>query len=147
MTVVLLAVHAAIWIITLSNLVYLRRRRPVPVKADPFVSILIPARNEAENLSRLLPTILQQSYGRFEIVVFDDESTDRTAEMVQQLSDHRVHLLEGSGPPQGWLGKVAALHSAARHATGDIYMFLDADSELTTEDSLRNIVEAFLSRH
>ncbi|NNE34015.1 MAG: glycosyltransferase [Rhodothermales bacterium] len=146
MTVLLIAIHALLWTILLGNVIYLRRSSPrVGHSADePVISILIPARNEAENLATLIPSILNQSYPSFELILYDDDSTDETPAVVAtELHDDRVTYLRGHGPPEGWVGKVAALYEASRHASGEIYLFMDADTRLLKTDSLARIVALF----
>ena len=58
-------------VVLVSNLLLLRRRTSIPSTERPSVSVLIPARNEEANLRRLLPSLLQQRYRDFEIVIFD----------------------------------------------------------------------------
>ena len=93
------------------------------------ISILIPARNEESNISCLLNDIQQQSYKNIEILVFDDLSSDRTAEIVTefQQADDRIRLIKSKGLPEGWLGKNYGCDTMAREATGDYFLFLDAD--------------------
>lgn len=145
MTALLLAAHAALLALVAVNLAYLRRTRRdrrAPA-AWPRVSVLVPARNEEENLRRLLPTLLAQDYPALEVVVVDDASEDATWAVLEAHADPRLRPLRGGGPPPGWLGKPHALHEAARHATGDLFVFLDADAALTDAGALRRLVERF----
>ena len=98
----------------------------------PPVSILIPARNEAEGIQTTLQAILQHQESPLEVVVLDDHSDDRTAEIVRQLSanDPRLRLELGSPLPPGWCGKQFACHQLATHARHDTWIFLDADVRL-----------------
>lgn len=95
----------------------------------PLVSILIPARNEADNIGGLLDKLVQQSYAKLEIIVYDDLSQDRTGEMVKSFAskDERISLITGSELPEGWLGKNHACHQLAMASKGDFMLFLDAD--------------------
>jgi len=138
---ILAGIHLLIWVTLLANIVYLRRKRTrVSLNQAPFVSILIPARNEEENLQRLLPSLLEQTYEAFEVVVVDDGSTDKTWDVLQRADDDRLLAVRGDGPPPGWLGKPHACYVAASHANGDRYLFLDADTELRDEEALQRIV-------
>ena len=132
--------HAAFWAILLSNLAYLRCRRPAPPDSLPPLSICIPARNEAENLRRLLPTLREQCYPNFEILIWDDGSDDDTWNVLQTADDPRLQPLRGADPPPNWVGKVHALYRCTRRASGDCYLFLDADAELLRPDALRRLV-------
>jgi glycosyltransferase involved in cell wall biosynthesis len=93
----------------------------------PTVSLLVPARNEAHNLLETLPGLLLQEVD--EILVLDDQSTDATAQIVEQQSRHdaRVRLIAGRPKPQGWMGKAWACHQLAQAARGELLLFTDAD--------------------
>lgn len=95
----------------------------------PRASILVPARNEQENIAACLESLLAQG-DEFEILVADDSSEDRTAEIVDELAARhpRLRLLRVPPLPAGWLGKNHALHIAARQARGEWLLFTDADT-------------------
>ncbi len=94
-----------------------------------MVSVLIPARNEEQNILKLLKDMSTQDYHNYEVLVFDDQSTDSTAENVTAYMqrDKKVRLIESNSLPNGWLGKNHACHSLAMEAKGDYLLFLDAD--------------------
>jgi len=97
--------------------------------SDGLVSVLIPARNEAINIGNILDDITNQDYRNIEVIVFNDQSEDVTAEIVTKytISDRRISLVNSGGLPEGWLGKNFACHSLSEKATGKYYLFLDAD--------------------
>ena len=139
--IVIAYIHIGLLIIFISNLFYLRRRSSNNSRDSvPFVTILIPARNEEKNLQRLLPSIFKQTYEHLEIIVYDDNSNDGTCSVLASYSDPRLTVLKGHGPPQGWVGKVHALYQATRHASGSNYLFIDADTEFADEEALARIV-------
>ena len=141
MILYLAAIHLLLFSIFVANMVYLWRGRKQEVPdIYPRLSVLIPARNEEANLKRLLPSLRSQDYPDFEVVIYDDCSEDGTWDVIQQTHDDRFKALRGSGPPPGWVGKVHALYQATREATGDLYLFLDADAELLHPAALRNLV-------
>ena len=139
----LLVLHAGVLVVLAINLVSMvrSRSRRAPVPPGTRVSVLVPARNEEENLARLLPTLLAQDLDALEIVVVDDASEDRTWAVLREHADPRLVPVRGSGPPEGWVGKPHALYQAAQRATGDVFVCLDADAELRRPDALRSIVE------
>lgn len=140
----IIALYGSMTAVLASNLLYLAagRRRP-PVSFRGLLSILIPARNEERNLERLLPPLLAQVGVDFEVIVYDDDSDDDTAGVVERLGDHRVRLQRGRGPPPGWVGKVHALYQATREARGEAFLFLDADTVLRHPDALARIAGRF----
>lgn len=142
--VVLLGFFTVLLVIQLGNIAYLRRPTVPPPGARPSVSVLIPARNEAGNLRRLLPSLLSQTYDGFEVIVYDDDSDDGTWDVLQSFDDERLRPLQGSGPPEGWAGKVHALYQASRQARGDVFVFLDADGELLDDGALARLVDRYL---
>ena len=142
----LVGIHALLWCTLLGNLWYLRRHRTrSPVSDAPSISVLIPARNEARNLRRLIPSLLSQTYPKVEIIVYDDGSEDGTWAVLESFEDERLRPMRGDGPPPGWVGKVHALYQTTQAATGDHYLFLDADAELRGPDALQRIVERYAS--
>ncbi len=100
-----------------------------------MVSVLIPARNEENNIEKIVVDVLNQNYHNLEMLVFDDQSTDRTAAIVEELAqnDSRLSLISSTGLPEGWLGKNYACHSLAQLARGDYFLFLDADVRVSKE--------------
>ncbi|MEZ4632118.1 MAG: glycosyltransferase family 2 protein [Deinococcales bacterium] len=145
---ILAMAHLMIQLLTLlSNLIFFPSLRPQS-KLDrlPKISILIPARNEAQNLPQSLPSILRQAEA-YEIIVLDDESQDETWQILEHFAkqDPRLKLLKGKPLPKGWLGKNWACQQLAEVAQGDILIFSDADV-LWQAGSLRAIVSEQL-RH
>jgi glycosyltransferase involved in cell wall biosynthesis len=99
------------------------------IKNRPFVSILIPARNEEKNIEKLLSDLSTFDYESLEIIVLNDNSTDSTALVVNNNieKNHKIILVQGNELENGWLGKNFACHQLALIAKGEILLFLDAD--------------------
>jgi chlorobactene glucosyltransferase len=126
------------WILVFLYLVFFfRNPRGVPDSTHlterdlPFVTVIIPARNEEANIEACVRSLCASTYPAFEVLVVDDESQDRTAEVVKGLPSgnaSRLKLLKGDPPPQGWFGKPWACHQGARLATGEVLLFTDADT-------------------
>lgn len=97
---------------------------------NPLMSILIPARNEEENIKRCIISLTKQDYKNIEILVLDDNSTDDTVRIVLELSqkDPRIKLYSGGPLKKGWLGKSYACWQLSKHARGDYLIFTDADT-------------------
>lgn len=121
---------------------------PTPGEDTPRVSVLIPARDEEETIRACLEGVLAQDAEIQEILVLDDRSTDATAEIVDAVAavDSRVRRIPGSELPDGWLGKNHALAKAAREASGEWLLFLDADVFLAPEALRQALAEARSAR-
>lgn len=102
---------------------------------NAMVSVLIPARNEEKHIGMLLDDLMQVHYPEIEIIVYNDQSEDNTAEVVRkkQAADRRIQLIDGDPLPDGWLGKPRACHELASRARGDYLLFLDADVRIKKE--------------
>jgi cellulose synthase/poly-beta-1,6-N-acetylglucosamine synthase-like glycosyltransferase len=106
-----------------------RLDRWLPAAGGPCVSVLVPARDEADNLRTLIPALLESRYAQLEVVVLDDGSRDGTLAVARGLAarDARVRAVEGQDLPPGWTGKNWACHQLSRTARGEILLFCDAD--------------------
>jgi hypothetical protein len=114
---------------------------PPDVGCSP-VSVLIPARNEEASIRAALASVLANRGVDIEVLVLDDHSTDRTAQIVQELAsaDPRVRLLTGEPLPAGWCGKQFACHTLAQQARHPLLVFMDADVRLAP-DALARMAE------
>ncbi|MCX2433065.1 glycosyltransferase [Pedobacter sp. GR22-10] len=99
---------------------------------NDFVSVLIPARNEEADIIPLLESIKSQDYKNFEVIVLDDNSDDKTFELVDafSLENPQFRIVRGDELPKGWLGKNYACHQLAALAKGEYLLFLDADEAI-----------------
>jgi len=91
---------------------------------DAFITVVIPARNESSRLAECLSP-LRNAPGVLEVLVVDDESTDDTANIAQQLG---ARVVTGMPLPEGWVGKIWALQQGVMAARGDVVVTLDADA-------------------
>ncbi len=102
----------------------------VPVSQWPTLSVIVPARNEADSLPLTLPSWLSQDYPNSEIILVDDESSDHTVGTAQALAerfDTKIHILRGTELPPGWTGKLWALQQGISISSGEWLLFTDAD--------------------
>lgn len=95
----------------------------------PFVSILIPLRNEESHIKNLIKNLQALDYTNIEFILYDDDSDDDTLNKAihHTATDHRFQIIKGGLLPNGWKGKPHACHQLSSYAQGDIYLFLDAD--------------------
>jgi glycosyltransferase involved in cell wall biosynthesis len=96
------------------------------VSEQPAVSVIVPARNEELCLGSCLQSLVAQTGVRFEIIVVDDGSTDRTREIAESYPDVRV--ISPEVLRHGWSGKNNALVAGASQARGEWFLFTDADT-------------------
>lgn len=107
--------------------------------ATSAVSVIIPARNEAHNLPRLLSSLTNQEKTPLEILVVDDDSADGTAQVAAEMG---ARVVRPGALPEGWRGKPWACHQGAMAARGDVFCFLDADTWLADAQSWGRLREA-----
>jgi chlorobactene glucosyltransferase len=127
----LLVVATYFFIFSLANHYEMWRFTRSPVIFDgPLVSVLIPMRNEEENVENCLNGLRDQLYKNYEILVLNDNSTDRTGEILERIAaeDPRVKVINGKPLPVDWFGKPYALYQLTNEAKGDLLLFTDADT-------------------
>ena len=121
---------------TITNIVQFRPpRKPEPGAPRPRVSLLIPARNEANSIEAAVTSALASEGVELEVVVLDDGSTDDTAAIVRRLAeaDPRVRLHAAPPLPGGWCGKQHACWTLSKLATHDVLVWIDADVRLAPD--------------
>lgn len=120
-----------------------RLRRAVPLLADldppapdrwPRLSVVVPARDEADTLEPAARTLLEEDYPDLEIILVDDRSSDETGRIVDRIAagDARVKAVHITELREGWLGKVNALDRGLSESTGRFVLFTDADVHFQT---------------
>lgn len=119
----------------LWNLRTIRRPQPTTFDLDEDVTVLVPARNEAQRIAGTITSLREQQYvPRMQVRVLDDGSSDNTHDIAAAAAngDPRFTIERASDdlPPDGWLGKNYACHRLAQSATGSILVFVDADVRL-----------------
>ncbi|TWT26037.1 glycosyltransferase family 2 protein [Planomicrobium sp. CPCC 101110] len=105
----------------------------------PFLSVIIPARNESARITPLLESLNEQNLQSFEVLVVDDDSSDNTAEVAEGLG---AKVLQRKGDRQG-AGKSAACWYGANQAKGEWLLFLDADTCFTNPEGLQDLLFSY----
>ncbi|MBD3228237.1 MAG: glycosyltransferase [Candidatus Lokiarchaeota archaeon] len=121
-----------ILIIALSNIwEYKRLESFSRLNNRPFISVLVPARNEEENIERCITSLINQDYPNYEIIVLNDNSTDRTGQILERLGaeNDKLKVINGKELPKGWMGKNWACHQLSEVAKGEYLLFTDADTK------------------
>jgi chlorobactene glucosyltransferase len=121
-------------------------------KAQPLVSIIVPARNEERNIRRCVQSLLEQDYENYEVIVVDDGSHDKTDQIVDELAQTHLNgkrlwvLRLRDELPAGWAGKPHAIHSGVLESNGDWLLFTDADT-WHAPNALRSAITQALDEH
>ncbi len=133
LTILALIATGALFVIVLTligNVLFFPRLQPNDKLEDqPLISVMIPARNEAEVIGTTLQKLRAQTYPNFEVLLLDDDSSDGTREVASIASegDIRITIHSGKPLPPRWSGKSWACQQLAQQARGDILLFTDAD--------------------
>ncbi len=141
---IIFIVHLTLWILGFLFLFHISYCR-VSVHRDSHrqsVSVIIPARNEEHTLPNLLNSLSGQLSSQDEVIVVDDHSEDRTKAVAERSA---VKVLESLPTPEGWVGKTWACFQGARIASGEILVFLDADTVLE-KNGLEKIIETYVEK-
>ncbi|MGF1478665.1 MAG: glycosyltransferase family 2 protein [Cyanophyceae cyanobacterium] len=103
----------------------------------PEISVIIPAYNAEETILKTVASVEQQTFADFELIIIDDESSDRTLELLETIKDNRVQIYSDKNG-----GTSVARNRGIARATGEYVTFLDAD-DLWTADKLERQLAAF----
>jgi chlorobactene glucosyltransferase len=126
----------------------------------PFVSIIVPARNEQDNIERCLLSLLHQDYPNFEVIVVDDNSTDNSLKIIQEIKGRirgsgedkplprdRLKIISLTEKPDKWTGKTWASEQGYLHSSGNILLFTDADTCYMSRDAILQTVSYMLKQN
>jgi len=130
--IISLIVFSIISIYNLFSALELKSQMPF-VNDKKLVSVLIPARNEENNIEKCIQGAIGQDYQNKEIIILDDQSTDNTYLIASSFNSNKINILKGKELPIDWLGKNWACHQLAQQAKGQYLLFIDADVELKPE--------------
>jgi cellulose synthase/poly-beta-1,6-N-acetylglucosamine synthase-like glycosyltransferase len=140
---ILLSFSILIFATSLINFVTIRiPKRDEEVKKA--VTVLVPMRNEAENVPEFISTLSTQMGAKnLKFIVINDGSTDKTAELLTAVigNDKRFTVIDSPTQRDGWLGKVSALQSGYEAASSDYIITLDADVRLEPNAIMRAITQ------
>ncbi|HEY4695368.1 MAG TPA: glycosyltransferase [Candidatus Hydromicrobium sp.] len=114
-------------------------------KENPLISILVPARNEEKNIEKCLLSLIKQDYNNTEILVLNDNSTDKTARITGNISKiyKNVKLINGKPLPEGWTGKNYACYQLFKKSKGKYLFFTDADT-IHSKESVTSAISCLM---
>ena len=124
---------------------WLLRERDTDALPDPAhwpsVTVIVPARNEADVIARSIGSILGQDYaGDLRVILVDDQSEDGTGAIARALNDTRLTVLDGAPRPSGWTGKLWAMHQGSQNAGASEFVWF-TDADITHRpDTLKSLV-------
>ncbi len=114
-----------------------------PPSPAPRISVLVAAKDEEANIETCVRTLMAQDYPDFEVLVINDRSTDRTAEILNRLAaeyraggNERLRVVHVRELREGWFGKNNAMREGVERATGEWFCFADADCRQTSTRTL-----------
>jgi glycosyltransferase involved in cell wall biosynthesis len=107
---------------------------------QPAVAIIIAVRNEEADLEKALQSVCKLNYDNHRIIVVNDRSTDRTAEILQLFNHPKLSVTTIEALPNGWLGKNNALYQGYKNSTEEWLLFTDADIEYHP-DTLKRVFD------
>lgn len=96
----------------------------------PFISILIPCHNEENVIEKTIENILEVDYDKYEIIIIDDRSKDKTPEIVQRIADSNEKIQCLLRKDDAFPGKSAVLNDAMKLAKGEVVLVFDADAKI-----------------
>jgi chlorobactene glucosyltransferase len=108
----------------------------------PFVSVIVPARNEQDHIKRCLSSLLIQNYSNFEVIAIDDNSTDDTLKIMKEIerniipANNRLKIISLTHKPDNWTGKTWASEQGYLQSSGSILLFTDADTYYNNKDTI-----------
>lgn len=121
--------HALVMMMTTRTLPRLEEVRSPEPSEWPRLSVIVPALNEAETIETAMQSLLDEDYPNLQILLINDRSTDETGAIIDRMAaqDPRVTPVHITELPEGWLGKVNALHQGMLQANGECVLLTDAD--------------------
>lgn len=133
------------YLLSVKSKILRRNNKKMPIEEGNTCSVIIPARNEQDNICKLATKLLHQTVKIDEIIIVNDNSDDKTEEVASELAKNHSNLKLvnlTSEPPEGWVGKTWAIWNGVRISQCDLLILLDADVEPEKE-----AVESLLCMH
>ena len=123
-------INAFLLALAMANFVTIRRV-PANKMIEESIVVLLPVRNEAENIERILEELQEQiNVPHLQVLVINDSSEDQTNALAQRFLSNQISVIQAPPLPTGWIGKVGALQAGFRHIAAqspDVVISIDAD--------------------
>ena len=127
MLLIIFLLNSGLLLLALTNYATMRRSS-IAREIKSSIAILLPVRNEEENIERIVKELSAQTFlNHYQIIVINDGSTDRTVELATALSSPNLVITNAPALPSGWIGKVGALHHGLSKTNADYIVSIDAD--------------------
>ena len=139
----------SIYYIFIFGLFAFFKNKPIKDNFKQSISVLICAKNEAENLTKNLPFILNQNYPTFELVLINDCSSDHTLEVLKKFKKEfpsKIKIVDVKANEQFWGSKKYALTLGVKAATHEHLLFTDADCKPISKNWITNMTSKFNSQ-
>ncbi|MES2426858.1 MAG: glycosyltransferase family 2 protein [Bacteroidota bacterium] len=135
-SVIVTTIGTGMIIYLLLNLRQIKKLKAQPIIAEqPTLAIIVAVRNEEEDLEKALQSLCNINYNNHRLIVVNDRSTDRTAEILQNFDHSKLEILTIDTLPDSWLGKNNALYQGYLASTEEWLLFTDADVEFHADAS------------
>ncbi|WP_242204782.1 glycosyltransferase [Aestuariivivens insulae] len=141
--IIVVCIQVVIYIFIYGKFSFSKPKKPALKKLP--VSVIICAKNEAENLERFLPTIIQQNYPEFEIILINDASHDNTLEVMQKFAElhSNIKIVNVKPIETFWGNKKYALTLGIKASSHDLLLFTDADCKPTSKYWISGMISHF----
>jgi chlorobactene glucosyltransferase len=136
LTVIMFGVFGT-WLYFIGHIIKSFKRSPTiesidkyAISKNPKISVILPARNEEKYIVKCLESLLGQDYPNFEIIAVNDSSNDKTEDIIYEYAKKNscIVTVNAKPKPDGWAGKNWACYEGYLKATGDVFLFTDADT-------------------
>lgn len=127
-----------------QNLFFSTKDKNITDADLPTVSVLIPARDEDDNLSDCINSVLSSNYSKLEIIVLDDCSQDKSSEIIRSFAQRGVRFIQGEEPKDNWLAKNQAYEVLAKSASGQWLVFMGVDTRIKNQ-TIRKFISKLLN--
>ena len=141
--IVVVAIQLAYYLIIFGKFAFAKVQKSNPKRIS--ISVIVCAKNEAENVIRFIPLLAEQNYPDYEIILIDDASSDNTLEIFEEFEKQygNIRLVKVKNNEAFWGNKKYALTLGIKSAKKDYLLFMDADCYPATKDWISTISAQF----